>query len=178
MANLYTINALNSIDTPQIDETAFIAPNAQIIGDVQIKYGANIWFGAVLRGDIEAISIGENTNIQDNSVLHTEKETPCIIEDNVTVGHSCILHSCTIKKGSLIGMGSIILNRAIVGENCLIGADSLVTEDIIIPDNTLFLGSPGKIIRTLSLQEINTMHQNTSRYLDIAKKYKENLKEF
>ncbi len=177
MAKLYSINALNKQSTPQIDITAFLAPTAQIIGDVHIKENASIWFGAVLRGDIEPIIIGKNSNIQDNCILHTDRTNACIVEENVTIGHGAILHGCTIGYGSLIGMGATILNGAIIGKNCLIGANALVTENTIIPEASLVLGSPAKIMRSLSPQDIENMHDNTNRYVTAAQIYKQDLKE-
>ncbi len=177
MANIYSIKALNASPTPKIDDTAFLAPNAQIIGDVEIAEKASIWFGAVLRGDIEPIIIGKGSNIQDNCVLHTDRANACIIEENVTIGHGAILHGCTIKQGSLVGMGATILNGAIIGKNCLIGANALVTENTIIPEASLVVGSPAKILRSLSAQDIENIHENTSRYVAAAQVYKKNLKE-
>lgn len=176
MADLYSIEDYRGLFRPKLDNECYVAPNVQIIGDVEIKKGANIWFGAVLRGDIEPIIIGENSNIQDNSVLHTEKDAACIVENNVTVGHSVTLHGCIIGEGSLIGMGAVILNRSIIGKNCLIGAGALVTEDMIIPDNSLVVGLPAKVVRQLSNKEIEAMHQNTWRYIKNGQNYKKNLK--
>lgn len=176
MADLYSIEDKRGFFSPKLDGECYLAPNVQIIGDVEIKKGASIWFGAVLRGDIEPIIVGENSNIQDNSVLHTENGSACIVKDNVTVGHSVTLHGCTIGDGSLIGMGAVILNRSIIGKNCLIGAGALVTEDTIIPNNSLAVGFPAKIIRQLTKKEIEAMHQNTLRYIKNGQNYKKNLK--
>ncbi len=177
MAPLYSIKALNTNPIPQIDETAFLAPNAQIIGNVQIAADASIWFGSVLRGDIEAIIIGKGSNVQDNCVLHTDRTHACIVKENVTIGHGAILHGCTIGKGSLIGMGATILNGAIIGKNCLIGANALVTENSVIPEESLVLGTPAKVIRPLSPQDIKAMHDNTARYVLNAQIYRKNLQE-
>lgn len=176
MADLYSIEDHRGVFKPKLDAECYLAPNAQIIGNVEVKKGANIWFGAVLRGDIEPIMVGENSNIQDNSVLHTEKDAACIVKDNVTVGHSVTLHGCTINDGCLIGMGAVILNRSVIGKNCLIGAGALVTEDMIIPDNSLVVGFPAKVIRQLSDKEIEAMHQNTVRYIVNGQNYQKNLK--
>lgn len=135
--------------TPQIHPDAWIAPTAVVIGDVVVEAGANIWFGAVLRGDNERITVGAGSNVQENSVLHTDQGFPLLIGPDCTIGHKAMLHSCTIGAGSLIGMGATLLNRAVIGEGCLIGACALITEDKVIPDGALVMGSPGKVVRTL-----------------------------
>ena len=127
----------------------WIAPNAEVMGNVKLEKNASIWFGAVLRGDNELITIGENSNVQDGSVLHTDPGSPLTIERDVTIGHMVMLHGCTIGAGSLIGIGSIILNNAKIGKGCLIGANTLIAEGKEIPDYSMVLGSPGKIVRTL-----------------------------
>ena len=135
---------------PQIDASAWIAPNATVIGDVRLAANASIWWNAVLRGDNDPITIGENTNIQDGSVLHTDEGVPLTIGRDVTVGHMVMLHGCTIGDGSLIGIGAIVLNRAVIGKNCLIGANTLIPEGKVIPDRSLVMGSPGKVVRELT----------------------------
>ncbi len=127
---------------PVIGKNVYLAEGSKIIGKVSISEFSSIWFNCVLRGDIEAITIGQRTNIQDLSVIHVNPSQPTIIEDDVSVGHSCVLHGCTIRKGSLIGMGTIILNDSEIGENCLVGAGSLIPERKIFPPNSLILGSP------------------------------------
>ena len=138
----------------------WIAPTAIVTGDVVLKNDVNIWYGAVLRGDIETISIDEGTNIQDNSVLHTDKDCKLIIGKRITVGHSVILHGCSIEDDSLIGMGATILNGAHIGKNSIIGANSLITEGKKIPERSLVMGSPGKVIREVTDEEIKAIHGN------------------
>ena len=150
---------------PKIDPTAFIAWNAEVAGDVVIGKNVSVWFSATIRADIAAISIGDNSNIQDNAVIHIENNIPCIVEDNVTVGHNAILHSCTIKEGSTVGMGAIVLNNAVIGKNCMVGAGALVTQGKIFPDNSLILGSPAKFIREMTTEEIEAMKKNTAQYV-------------
>jgi len=154
------------------DDQYWIAPTATVIGRVILKKNASIWFGAVARGDNDPIVIGENSNVQDNSVLHTDIGQPLTIGDNVTVGHMVMLHGCTIGDGSLIGIGSIVLNGARIGRGCLIGAGSLITEDKEIPDNSMVLGSPGKVVRTLSPEQAAGMAAGALHYVDNWKRFK------
>ena len=132
----------------------WVAPNANVIGDVTLEKNTSIWFNATLRGDIENIYVGEGSNVQDGSVLHTDPGYPLKIGKNVTVGHLAMLHGCTIEDNSLIGIGAVILNNAKIGKNCVIGAKSLITENKEIPDNSLVVGSPGRVIRKLTEDEI------------------------
>ena len=131
----------------------WIAPNATIIGDIVIKNDASIWYNVVLRGDIEKITVGEGSNIQDGSVLHTDPGYPLTIGKGVTVGHIVMLHGCKIGNNTLIGISSTILNNAKIGSNCIIGANTLITENKVIPDNSLVLGSPGKVVRQITEKE-------------------------
>ena len=144
-----TVYALGDYTPTYNPEQVFIAPSADVIGNVTLADGVNIWFGAVLRGDDNAINIGENTNIQDNAVVHLDTEFPCTIGSHVTVGHKAIVHGCTIGDNTLIGMGAIILDGARIGRNCLIGAGALVGMNKDIPDNSMVLGVPGKVVREL-----------------------------
>ena len=139
--------------SPKIESSAWIAHDANIIGKVEILKKASVWFGATLRGDNEEILLGQGSNIQENCVLHTDNGFPLEIGQNCTIGHSVILHGCTIADNTLIGMGSTILNGAKIGTGCLIGAGSLITENKVIPDGSLVMGSPGKIIRKLDDEE-------------------------
>ena len=150
----------------------WIAPNASIIGDIVIKNDASIWFNAVLRGDIERIIVGESSNIQDASVLHTDPGCPLTIGNGVTIGHMSMLHGCTIGNNTLIGIGSIILNKSKIGNNCIIGANTLVTENKTIPDNSLVVGSPFKIVRPVTKKEIEHIKNNSIEYVKGWKKYK------
>ena len=149
----------------------WVAPNAVIIGDVTLDKNSSVWFNATLRGDIENIHLGEGSNVQDGSVLHTDPGYPLIIGKNVTIGHLVMLHGCTIDDNSLIGIGAVVLNKAKIGKNCIIGAKSLITENKEIPDNSLVMGSPGKIIRQLTEDEIEAVKQNAIRYQENWKKY-------
>ena len=139
----------------------WVAPNATIIGDVTLEKNSSVWFNAVLRGDIENIHIGEGSNIQDGSVLHTDPGFPLKVGKNVTVGHLVMLHGCTIEDNSLIGIGAVILNNAKIGKNCIIGAKALITENKEIPDNSLVVGSPGKVIREVTEEETSRSHITT-----------------
>ena len=159
-------------NVPEVHPEAWIAPNATIIGKVKLEKNSSIWFNAVLRGDIELIKIGENSNIQDGSVLHTDPGFPITVGKRVTVGHMVMLHGCKISDDTLIGIGSIILNNAKIGKNCIIGANSLITENKIIPDNSLVVGSPGRVLRKVTEEEIKAIHENAKHYVDGSKKYK------
>ena len=149
----------------------WIAPNATIIGDVTLEKNTSIWFNATLRGDVENIYVGEGSNVQDGSVLHTDPGYPLKIGKNVTVGHLVMLHGCSVGDNSLIGIGAVILNNAKIGKNCIIGAKALITENKQIPDNSLVIGSPGNIIRQVTSEEINLIKDNAIRYQENWKKY-------
>ena len=153
----------------------FIADNASVIGSVILENNVSVWFNAVLRGDNEPIHIGANSNIQDGSVLHTDPGAPLTVAANVTVGHQVTLHGCTIGEGSLIGIKAVILNHSVIGKNCLIGANTLITEGKIIPDNSLVVGSPGKVLRTLTEAEIVVLHANTAYYVELMARYADGL---
>ena len=145
----------------------WVAPDANLIVDIYMHKNSSVWFIATLRGDCEKIEIGENSNIQDGSVLHTDPGYPLKIGKNVTVGHMVMLHGCTIGDNSLIGIGAVILNNAKIGNNCVIGAKSLITENKEIPDNSLVVGSPGRVIRKLTEDEIKAVKENAIRYLSL-----------
>ena len=149
----------------------WVAPNANVIGDVTLEKNTSIWFNATLRGDIENIYVGEGSNVQDGSVLHTDPGYPLKIGRNVTVGHLVMLHGCTIGDNSLIGIGAVILNNAKIGNNCVIGAKSLITENKEIPDNSLVVGSPGRVIRKVTDEEAKAITKNAIRYQENWKKY-------
>ena len=159
-------------NVPEVHSDAWVAPNAIIVGKVKLEKNSSIWFNAVLRGDIEPIIIGENSNIQDGSVLHTDPGYPLTVGKGVTVGHMVMLHGCQISDDTLIGIGSIILNNAKIGKNCIVGANTLITENKIIPDNSLVVGSPGRILRKVTDEEIKAILENGKHYVDISKKYK------
>ena len=150
----------------------WVAPNATIIGDVTLEKNTSIWFNAVLRGDIENIHIGEGSNVQDGSVLHTDPGCPLKVGKNVTVGHLVMLHGCTIGDNSLIGIGAVILNKANIGKNCIIGAKALITEGSVIPDGSLVMGIPGKIKKELDAEEQKIPQLNAGFYVENYKRYK------
>ena len=149
----------------------WVAPNAVIIGDVTLEKNTSIWFNATLRGDEDNIHIGEGSNIQDGSVLHTDIGYPLKVGKNVTVGHMVMLHGCSIDNNSLIGIGAVILNNAKIGKNCIIGAKSLITENKEIPDNSLVVGSPGRVIRKVTEEETKQILKNAEIYQENWKKY-------
>ena len=158
--------------TPVIHEDAFIAETAVLIGDVTVKAGASIWYGAVLRGDEGAIVVEENANVQDNATVHTAMHLPCVIGKNVTVGHNAIVHGCTVGENSMVGMGSVILNGAQVGADCLIGAGALVKEGAQIPDGSLVVGVPAKVLRELTEEQKQHIRENGEMYAALAEEYK------
>jgi carbonic anhydrase/acetyltransferase-like protein (isoleucine patch superfamily) len=160
---------------PQIDASAFVAADATIIGDVVLAANSSIWFNAVLRGDIETISIGVGTNIQDGSVLHTDPNNPCRVGDHVTVGHMAMLHGCTIGNNSLIGIGATLLNGSKVGENCIVGAHSLLTENKKFPDNVLIMGTPARVVREITPEEHASLRASAQRYAKRAQRYQSEL---
>jgi carbonic anhydrase/acetyltransferase-like protein (isoleucine patch superfamily) len=161
---------------PQFLGDYFVADSADVIGKVRLANNVGIWFGAVLRGDNELLDIGENSNVQDNSVLHTDIGAPLTIGKNVTIGHMVMLHGCKIGDNSLIGIKSVILNNAVIGSNCIIGANSLITEGKIIPDNSLVMGSPGKVVRQLTEDEVARIKLNANVYVQNLKRYQADLK--
>jgi carbonic anhydrase/acetyltransferase-like protein (isoleucine patch superfamily) len=152
-------------------EKHFIADNASVIGSVILENNVSVWFNAVLRGDNEPIHIGANSNIQDGAVLHTDPGTPLTVGANVTIGHQATLHGCTVGEGSLIGIKATILNNSVIGKNCLIGANTLITEGKVIPDNSLVIGSPGKVVRILSKEEIAALQANAASYVRNLERY-------
>ena len=151
---------------PQIAPGCFVAPGAHLIGDVALEAQVSVWFGAVVRADNAPIFVGAGSNIQDGAVLHVDPGIPLSVGERVSVGHQAMLHGCTIGNGSLIGIGAVVLNGARIGENCLIGAKSLVTENTVVPDGSLFLGSPGKVVRTMSEEQITHMQAGAQLYVD------------
>ena len=157
---------------PKIHDSTFIAQNATIIGDVEIGAHCSVWFGAVIRGDVAPVKIGDYTNIQDQSVLHQSPKMPLTIEDHVTIGHRVTLHSCTVRSGALVGMDSTILDGAVIGENAFIGAGSLVTSNTEIPPNSLAFGRPAKVIRQLTDEDIQEMTRINATYVNHIPHYK------
>lgn len=163
--------------TPELpnDDEYWIAPNAAVIGRVILKKNASVWWGATLRGDNDPIVIGEGSNVQDGSVLHTDDGSPLTIGANVTIGHLVMLHGCTIGDNTLVGIGSIVLNGAKIGKNCLIGANCLITEGKEIPDNSLVMGAPGKVVRELTDQQAKMMSAGSHHYVENWKRYRREL---
>jgi carbonic anhydrase/acetyltransferase-like protein (isoleucine patch superfamily) len=161
---------------PDIDPSAYIADAANIIGKARIEANASIWPGVTIRGDNELITIGENSNVQECSVLHTDPGFTLVVGKNVTVGHQAMLHGCTIGEGSLIGIQAVILNGAKIGRNCLVGAGALVTEGKEFPDNSLIIGAPAKVARTLSEEDVARLLGIANNYAKRGQFYKQNLK--
>lgn len=154
----------------------WIAPNATVIGKVVLENNVSIWFNVVVRGDNEVITIGENSQVQDGSVLHSDPGLPVTLGKNVSIGHMAMVHGCTIGDGSLIGIRSVIMNGAVVGRNCLIGASALVAEGATIPDGSLVLGTPGKVVRALSAEEITKINGFADSYVRRFKRYRAGIK--
>lgn len=163
-------------DRPDIHESAYVADNAAVIGKVVLGEGASVWFGATLRGDNEPIVIGAQSNVQESAVLHTDPGSPLTIGRQVTVGHQAMLHGCTVDDGSLIGIQAVVLNNAHIGKNCLIGACALVTTGMVVPDRSLVMGAPAKIIRELTDDEIAGMHRGIQSYIPRAQTFKKELR--
>ena len=162
--------------TPQVDSTAWIADSAQVMGHVTLGPDASVWFGCVLRGDTESMTIGEGSNIQDLTVMHADHGLPLTIGEHVTVGHKVMLHGCTIGDESLIGIGAIVLNGARIGKNCLVGAGSLVTEGKEFPDGSMIMGTPAKVVRQLTLEQIEGLRLSAQHYIDNARMFRATLK--
>jgi carbonic anhydrase/acetyltransferase-like protein (isoleucine patch superfamily) len=158
---------------PQLHHTVFTAAGVQLIGDVEVDEDCSLWFNAVLRGDLAPVRIGARTNIQDGCIGHVNTNQPLLVEAEVSVGHGAIIHGCTIGKGTLIGMGAIVLNGANIGEYALVGAGSLVTENRTIPPYTLSLGSPAKVIRELNEQDLQRMKRTMESYVQKGREYRQ-----
>ncbi|OED44581.1 gamma carbonic anhydrase family protein [Chromatiales bacterium (ex Bugula neritina AB1)] len=171
-----TIYSLGSAGTPDIAEDAWIAPGAILIGQVTMKARSSIWFGAVIRAENDRVVIGEGSNVQDGSVLHVDPGWPLELEKNVTIGHKVMLHGCTVREQSLIGIGSILLNGCVIGKNSIVGANTLIPEGKEYPDGVLILGSPGKVVRELTQEQQDGLLQPAQHYQDNAIRYRENLK--
>jgi len=158
-----------------VESEYWIAPTAVVVGNVILKKNASIWFGAVLRGDNDPITVGENSNVQDNCVLHTDPGQPLTIGDNVTVGHMVMMHGCTVGDNSLIGIGAIVLGGARIGRNCLIGAGALITEGKEIPDLSVVMGAPGRVVRTLTPEQGAGLAAGAMHYVENWKRFKAGL---
>ncbi len=153
-------------------EPGFLRPeNCTIVGDVSIGVDSSIWFGAVIRGDVAPVVIGERVNVQDNAVVHCDSGVPNVIEDDVTIGHSAIVHGKHVGRGSLVGMGATLLSRSVIGRECLIAAGAVVPPDLAVPDRMVVMGVPGKIARPVKLEELQYMQWLTAHYLELAREY-------
>ena len=162
--------------TPEVAESAWVADSAQVMGAVKIAADASVWFGCTIRGDTETIEIGEGSNIQDGSVMHADHGKPLKVGKNVTIGHMVMLHGCTIGDESLIGIGAVVLNGARIGKNCLVGAGSLVTEGKEFPDGSMIMGSPAKVVRELSPEQIQGLRMSAKHYIENAHRFQSGLK--
>ena len=158
-----------------ISGDVFVAPTAAVIGSVVLHPDSSVWWGAVLRGDADVITVGPESNVQDNAVLHADPGFPLTLGRGVTVGHHAMIHGCTIGEGSLIGINAVVLNRAVIGKHCLIGANSLIPEGKVIPERSLVCGSPGRIIRELTDHEISRLKASADGYVNNAQRYQEEL---
>ena len=156
---------------------SWVAPNATLVGKVKLEQGASVWFGAVLRGDNELIHIGEQSNVQDGTVMHTDMGSPLTVGKGVTIGHNAMLHGCTVGDYSLIGINAVILNGAKIGKYCIIGANTLIGEGKEIPDGSLVVGSPGKVVRELSEAQKNMLEASAAHYVHNAQRYARDLVE-
>ena len=161
---------------PSVHPSAWVAGNAQVMGAVTLEEDVSIWFGVVIRGDTATISVGKGSNIQDNSVMHADEGKPLTVGENVTVGHQVMLHGCTIGDNSLIGIGAIVLNGAKIGKNSLVGAGSLVTEGKEFPDGSMIMGTPAKVVRQLTDEQIEGLKKSAEHYVENAARYKTGLK--
>ncbi len=154
----------------------YVAPNAAVIGSVVMGPNSSVWWNCTLRGDNDLITLGENVNVQDGSVIHTDHGTPVVLERNVSIGHIVMLHGCTIGENSLIGIGAIILDKAVIGKNCLIGAGTIVTPNKVIPDGSLVLGAPGRVVRSLTPEQIAQNTWIAEHYVERSARYRRGLK--
>jgi len=161
--------------TPRVADTAWVADSAQVMGNVELAEDASVWFGAILRGDNELLRIGKGSNIQDGTIVHSDRGFPMTLGEHVTVGHRVTLHGCTVGNGSLIGIGAVVLNGAKIGCNCLVGAGSLVTEGKEFPDGSMIVGSPAKVVRELSPEQIGGIRRGAAHYVQNAKRFKAGL---
>lgn len=163
--------------TPNVHPQSWIAPNAAVIGQVNIERNVSVWWNCTLRGDTDLLHVGENTNIQDGSVLHTDPGLQLIIGRDVTIGHRVILHGCTIGDGCLIGMGATLLNRSVIGKHCLIGANALIPEGKVIPERSLVVGAPGRIVRQLTDEELEKIARGNHHYIENWQRYQQELRQ-
>jgi carbonic anhydrase/acetyltransferase-like protein (isoleucine patch superfamily) len=168
--------ALGSLSPVSVGGEYFVAPSAAVIGRVSLGRDASVWFGAVLRGDTNEIEIGDGTNVQDNAVVHVDDDAPARLGDNVTVGHSAVVHGCTVGGGSLIGIGATILSHTRIGEFCIVGAGALITERKEFPDRSLIIGVPAKRVREITDEEVEMLKQSAAHYAALGRRYRSELK--
>ncbi len=170
--------ALYELDgvAPQMAESSWVADSAQVMGNVHLAENSSVWFGAVLRGDTETITVGKESNVQDGSVMHADYGYPLVVGERVTIGHQVMLHGCTIGDETLIGIGATVLNGAKIGKNCLVGARSLVTEGKEFPDGSMIMGSPAKVVRQLTPEQIEGLRRSAAHYVENAERYRKGLK--
>jgi carbonic anhydrase/acetyltransferase-like protein (isoleucine patch superfamily) len=170
--------ALYELDgiAPRLGANAWVADSAQVMGNVSLGADTSVWFGTVIRGDTESITIGRGSNIQDGSVMHADIGMPIVLGENVTVGHKVMLHGCTIGDDTLIGIGAIVLNGARIGKNCLVGAGALVTEGKDFPDGSMIIGSPAKAVRPLTPEQIASVRQSARHYVENARRFQAGLR--
>ena len=161
--------------SPKIHASVFVAPGAHVIGDVTVGKGSSVWFTAVLRADLNRIRVGEGTNIQDGCLLHVDRDKPCVLKDGITMGHQATAHACTIEDGVLVGIGARILSGAKIGAYSLIGAGAVVRENAVIAPRSLVVGVPGKVVRTLTPEEVSSQIAHAKRYALLANEYKKYL---
>ena len=162
--------------SPRVAASAWVADSAQVMGNVVLGDDVSVWFGTIIRGDTETITIGQGSNIQDGSVLHADVGKPLVVGENVTVGHQVMLHGCTIGDESLIGIGAVILNGAKIGKNCLVGAGALVTEGKVFADGSMIVGAPARVVRQLTAEQIEGLRHSAQHYIDNARRFKAGLK--
>jgi carbonic anhydrase/acetyltransferase-like protein (isoleucine patch superfamily) len=175
---LFPAMAIYQLDdiSPRLGPGAWVADSAQVMGNVELAEDSSVWFGVVIRGDTETIRIGKGSNIQDGSVLHADVGKPLVVGEHVTVGHKVMLHGCTIGDGSLIGIGAVVLNGAKIGKGCLVGAGALVTEGKEYPDGSMILGSPARLIRELTPEQVQGLHMSALHYIENARRFRQGLK--
>ena len=161
---------------PEIDPSAYVADSANLIGKVTVEADASVWFGVTIRGDNERITIGAGSNVQEGTVMHTDMGFPLVLGKNVTVGHQAMLHGCTVGDGALIGIQAVVLNGAVIGEECLVGAGALVTEGKVFPDRSLIIGTPAKVVRQLTDEDVANLYRNAETYAKRQATYKVALK--